>query len=74
MSVLYYHGNSVMNNNSCFQSNNKGIQINTILGKSGNLVAEQEHFPIKNIDKSTDKIQMDCTSRRKHNQMHALVI
>lgn len=45
---------TVMNNNSCylkycFQSNIKGTQINTILDKSGNLVAEQEHFPTKDI-------------------------
>lgn len=62
-----------MNNNSCylkycFQSNIKGIQINTILDKSENLAAEQEYFPIKDIDKSSvDKIQMemDCDFRRK---------
>lgn len=73
MTVLYYHGNPVLNNNSfylkyCFQSNIKGIQINTILEKSENLVAEQEYFPIKEIDKPPDgkiHMEMDCSSRRK---------
>lgn len=65
VNVLYYHGNSVLNNNSCylkycFQSNIKGIQINTILGKSGNLTAGQEYFAPKGIEKlSVDKIQME---------------
>lgn len=64
----------LLNNNSCylkywFQSNIKGIQINTILDKSGNLVAGQEYFPIQDIDKSSvDIIQMeiDCNSRRNN--------
>lgn len=72
VNVLYYHGNSVLNNNSCYlkyclQSNIKVFQVNTILDKSENLVAELEHFPIKDTDKSVDKIQMevDCHSGRK---------
>lgn len=63
---------TVLNKNSCylkycFQSNIKGIQINTILGKSGNLVAEQKYFDIRDTEKSVGRIkmEMDCNSRRK---------
>lgn len=72
VNVLYYHGNSVLNNNSCYlkyclESNIKVFQVNTILDDSENLVAELEHFPIKDTEKSVDKIQMevDCHSGRK---------
>lgn len=72
MNVLYHHGNSVLNSNSCylkyFQSNLKGIQINTILNKSKKSSCKTRTFPLKDIDKpSIDKIQMkmDSNSRGK---------